>query len=121
MLEAWSWMWIGIFILVTTGLGLALLLVGSYLRPSRPSLAKSDSYESGVPTLFGDARVRYSARFYILAVLFVLFDIEVIFIFPWAVAFEALGLYGLIGMVAFILLLLLGYVHAWRKGAFEWV
>jgi NADH-quinone oxidoreductase subunit A len=120
MIDYWSWMWIGIFLLVITGLGLTLLIVGSLLRPSRPSDVKATAYESGVPTLFGDARVRYSARFYILAVLFVLFDIEVIFIFPWAVAFEALGGPGFLGMLAFILLLLLGYVHAWRKGAFEW-
>lgn len=116
-----SWLWIGIFMLVTTGMGAALLFVGGLLRPSRPSAPKSATYESGVPTLFGDARVRYSARFYILGVLFVLFDIEVIFIFPWAVAFDPLGLYGLIGMLAFIVLLLVGFVHAWRKGAFEWV
>src|SRR5687768_6268900 len=102
-------------------MGIALLLLGGLLRPSRPSAAKGAPYESGVPTLFGDARGRYSARFYIVAMLFVLFDIEVIFIFPWAVAFNDLGLYGLIGMILFIALLLLGYVHAWRKGAFEWV
>jgi NADH-quinone oxidoreductase subunit A len=113
-------MWIGIFILTTLGLGLAMLGVGALLRPSRPTASKAAPYESGVPQLFGDARVRYSARFYILAVLFVLFDIEVIFIFPWAVAFDPLGGYGLAGMIAFIVLLLVGYVHAWRKGAFEW-
>jgi NADH-quinone oxidoreductase subunit A len=116
-----NWTFVGIFILVATVMGIALLLLGGLLRPSRPSAPKSAPYESGVPVLFGDARARYSARFYIVAMLFVLFDIEVIFIFPWAVAFDALGGYGLIGMFLFIALLLLGYVHAWRKGAFEWV
>jgi NADH-quinone oxidoreductase subunit A len=116
-----AWLWIGIFLLVVTVMGIALLLLGSLLRPSRPSAPKSAPYESGVPTLFGDARARYSARFYIIAVLFVLFDIEVIFIYPWAVAVDPLGVYGLIGMALFIGLLLVGYFHAWRKGAFEWV
>jgi NADH-quinone oxidoreductase subunit A len=116
-----NWLFIGIFLLVATAMGVGLLLLGGLLRPSRPSAPKSAPYESGVPTLFGDARVRYTARFYIIAVLFVLFDIEVIFIFPWAVAFDALGLYGLVGMVFFIALLLVGFIHAWRKGAFEWV
>jgi NADH-quinone oxidoreductase subunit A len=115
-----SWLFIGIFTLVATVMGIALLLLGGLLRPSRPSAIKAQPYESGVPELFGDARARYSARFYIIAMLFVLFDIEVIFIYPWAVAFGALGVYGLVGMVLFIALLLVGYIHAWRKGAFEW-
>jgi NADH-quinone oxidoreductase subunit A len=116
-----NWLFIGIFLAVTTVMGIGLLLLGGLLRPNRPTAPKSASYESGVPTLYGDARARYSARFYIIAVLFVLFDIEVIFIFPWAVAFDAVGVYGLVGMLVFIALLLVGYVHAWRKGAFEWV
>lgn len=120
MLDSWSWMWVGIFLLAAIGLGLGMLALWAVLRPSQPTAAKATAYESGVPMLFGDARVRYSARFYILAVLFVLFDIEVIFIFPWAVAFDPLGGYGLAGMLAFIVLLLVGYIHAWRKGAFEW-
>jgi NADH-quinone oxidoreductase subunit A len=116
-----SWLFIGVFLLIATGMGIALLLLGGLLRPSRPSASKSEPYESGVTRLVGDARARYTARFYIVAMLFVLFDIEVIFIYPWAVALLPLGAYGLIGMVLFILLLLVGYVHAWRKGAFEWV
>ena len=116
-----NWVFIGVFLLIATVMGVALLLLGGLLRPSRPSTVKGLPYESGVPTLYGDARARYSARFYIIAMLFVLFDIEVIFIYPWAVSFGALGLYGLIGMILFIALLLVGYIHAWRKGAFEWV
>ena len=116
-----NWLFVGIFLLVATAMGIGLLLLGGLLRPSRPTLAKQAPYESGVPTLFGDARARYSARFYIVAMLFVLFDIEVIFIYPWAVAFDALGIVGLISMILFIALLLLGYIHAWRKGALEWV
>ena len=116
-----NWFFVGVFLVVTTTLGIALLMLGGLLRPSRPSAAKGTAYESGVPKLIGDARARYSARFYIIAMLFVLFDIEVIFIYPWAVALVPLGPYGLIGMMLFILLLLVGYVHAWRKGALEWV
>ena len=116
-----NWLWVGIFLVIANVMGIGLLLFGRLLRPHRPTAAKQETYESGVPTLFGDARARYSARFYIVAMLFVLFDVEVIFIFPWAVAFDALGFYGLVGMLLFIALLLIGYVHAWRKGALEWV
>lgn len=116
-----NWLFVGIFLLVATGMGIGLLLLGALLRPNRPTAPKLAPYESGVPTLFGDARARYSARFYIVGMLFVLFDLEVIFIYPWAVAFDALGTVGLIDMTVFIALVLLGYIYAWRKGALEWV
>jgi NADH-quinone oxidoreductase subunit A len=109
-----------IMILTVLGLGALLLSLGFLVRPFRPTPRKLQSYESGVPDI-EPLRGRYSPRFYIIAILFVIFDIEAIFLFPWAVAFNQLGLYGLIEMISFIAILLVGYVYAWRRGALEWV
>ena len=95
------------------------LLVGSFIRPSRPYRAKQAPYESGSP-LFSDARVQFPMRYYIIAMLFVVFDIEVIFMIPWAIRFQSLGLLGLIEMLVFIGILLAGFWYAWKKGALEW-
>ena len=95
------------------------LLAGSLVRPSRPYRAKLIPYESGSP-LFSDARIQFPMRYYIIAMLFVIFDIEVIFMVPWAVRFQSLGLLGLIEMLVFIGILLAGFWYAWKKGALEW-
>jgi NADH-quinone oxidoreductase subunit A len=95
------------------------LLVGSFIRPSRPYRAKQAPYESGSP-LFSDARIQFPMRYYIIAMLFVIFDIEVIFMIPWAIRFQSLGLLGLIEMLVFIGILLAGFWYAWMKGALEW-
>ena len=95
------------------------LLVGSFIRPSRPYRAKQAPYESGSP-LFSDARIQFPMRYYIIAMLFVIFDIEVIFMIPWAIRFQSLGMLGLIEMLVFILILLAGFWYAWKKGALEW-
>jgi NADH-quinone oxidoreductase subunit A len=109
-----------IMILTVLGAGAVLLSLGLLIRPYRPTPRKLSPYESGVPDV-EPLRARYTPRFYVIAILFVIFDIEAIFLFPWAVAFDRLGLYGLLEMVAFIGLLLFGYVYAWRKGGLEWV
>jgi NADH-quinone oxidoreductase subunit A len=109
-----------IMILALTALGVVLLSLGILIRPHRPTPRKLSPYESGVPNV-EPLRARYTPRFYIIAILFVIFDIEAIFLYPWAVAFNQLGLYGLIEMVSFIAILLIGYVYAWRKGGLEWV
>ena len=109
-----------IMVLVLLALGLALLSLGILLRPHRPTPRKLSPYESGVPDI-EPLRARYTPRFYIIAILFVIFDIEAIFLFPWAVAFNQLGLFGLVEMASFIVILLIGYVYAWRKGGLEWV
>ena len=110
-------------ILVFIGIALAFtagsLLVGSFIRPSRPYRAKLAPYESGSP-LFSDARIQFPMRYYIIAMLFVIFDIEIIFMIPWAVRFQSLGLLGLIEMLVFITILLAGFWYAWKKGALEW-
>ncbi len=109
-----------IMILALTALGLTLLSLGIAIRPHRPTPRKLSPYESGVPDV-EPIRARYTPRFYVIAILFVIFDIEAIFMFPWAVLFTQLGLYGFVEMLTFIALLFVGYVYAWRKGALEWV
>jgi NADH-quinone oxidoreductase subunit A len=89
------------------------------MRPSRPYRAKMAPSESGSP-LFSDARIQFPMRYYIIAMLFVIFDVEVIFMIPWAVRFQSLGLLGLIEMLVFIGILLAGFWYAWKKGALEW-
>ena len=88
------------------------------LRP-HPTPVKQAAYESGIPSL-GDARERFSVKFYMVAVLFILFDIEVVFLYPWAVTFKDLGMFGFVTMAVFVLILLVGYFYIWRKGALEW-
>ena len=99
--------------------GIATFGVGGLLRPHRPYRAKLLPYESGSP-LFMDARVQFPMRYYIIAMLFVIFDIEVVFLFPWAVVFKKLGLLGLIEMGLFLAILIVGYWYAWKKGALDW-
>ena len=98
---------------------LAPLIIGILLRPNRPYRAKLLPYESGSP-LFMDARVQFPMRYYIIAMLFVIFDIEIVFMFPWAVVFKKLGLLGLVEMGVFIAILVVGFWYAWKKGALEW-
>ncbi len=110
---------IAIFIFIGIAFGVVSLLAGLLVRPSRPYRAKLLPYESGSP-LFSDARVQFPMRYYIIAMLFVIFDIEIVFMFPWAVVFKKLGLLGLIEMGVFIAILVVGYWYAWMKGALEW-
>ena len=107
------------FIGMAVAIGAVGLLVGSLMRPSRPYRAKLIPYESGSP-LFSDARIQFPMRYYIIAMLFVIFDIEIIFMIPWAVRFQSLGLLGLIEMLTFLGILLVGFWYAWMKGALEW-
>ena len=107
------------FIIIAIGFGAVSLLGGWVVRPSRPYRAKLAPYESGSP-LFSDARVQFPMRYYIIAMLFVIFDIEFVFLFPWAVDFKRLGLLGLMEMIVFIGILLVGFWYAWKKGALEW-
>lgn len=115
-----NWAIIGIMLPVVAIMGSSLLMVGRLVRPSRPNAVKDLPYESGVPDV-SPPRARYTPRFYVVAMLFVVFDIEAIFLFPWAVAFDAMGLYGYIQGVIFISLLLIGLAYEWKKGALEWV
>jgi len=108
-----------VFIAIALAFGGVTLLLGKILRPSRIYKAKLTPYESGsLP--FSDARAPFPLRYYIIAMIFVIFDIETVFLYPWAVVYNELKLFGLIEMALFILVLLVGYFYAWKKGALEW-
>jgi NADH-quinone oxidoreductase subunit A len=108
-----------IFIAIALAFGGVTLLLGKILRPSRMYKAKLTTYESGsIP--FSDARIPFPLRYYMIAMIFVIFDIETVFLYPWAVVYGKLGLYGLVEMILFIGVLLVGYFYAWKKGALEW-
>jgi NADH-quinone oxidoreductase subunit A len=109
-----------IFILIALSLPVVGLGVGRLLRPFKPNADKLMPYECGVDPE-GDARDRFSVRFYIIAILFVIFDVETIFLFPWAVIYNRLALFGFIEMVIFLGILIVGYFYVWKKGALEWV
>ncbi len=115
-----NWVIIGLMLTAAFAMGMTLLILNWIAAPQKPSWFKSAPYESGLPNVT-PVQARYTARFYIVAMLFVIFDIEAIFLFPWAVLFTQLGLYGFLEMLVFIALLFAGYVYAWRKGALEWV
>ena len=97
----------------------ANLVLSQFLGPSRPSPEKSAPYECGMPAV-GDARERMSVKFYLVAMIFLLFDIEVAFLYPWAMALRSLGWGGFVQVVLFMALLSAGYVYVWRKGALDW-
>lgn len=108
-----------ILLAASAALGLGVIIFGYLVRPKRPYPLKLTPYESGNPPV-GEPRSRFSVRFYIIAILFVVFDVEAVFLYPWAVAYDKIGLYGFIEMVIFIFILLIGYIYAWKKDAFTW-
>jgi NADH-quinone oxidoreductase subunit A len=99
----------------------ASLAASSLLRPSRPNPVKLSAYECGNDPVRLPRGERFSVKFYVVAMLFIIFDIETIFLFPWAVSFRSLGLFGLVEMAVFIALVFVAYVYIWRKGGFEWI
>lgn len=106
-------------ILVATGFAVATLLLTRLIHPRSHNTVKLEPYECGIEAP-GDARGRYSVRYYLVAMLFLIFDVETVFMFPWAVVFDQLLLFGVIEMFVFIGILVVGYYYAWQKGAFEW-
>jgi len=110
---------IAIFVVVATGFALFTLVVSGLLHPQKYNKVKLEPYECGIEPITG-ARDRYSIRYYLIAMLFVIFDVETVFMFPWAVIFNKLLLFGLIEMMVFIFILVVGYYYAWQKGALDW-
>jgi NADH-quinone oxidoreductase subunit A len=108
-----------VLIIFATGLAILVVVLGHTFGPRRPTPRKGQPYESGM-TPYGPGTRRMSVRYYLVAVLFILFDIEVVFFLPWAVVFRKLGIFGLIEMLIFIGILMVGYIYAWKKGALEW-
>jgi NADH-quinone oxidoreductase subunit A len=98
---------------------LALLLIAFKVGPKSMSAVKAEPFESGNPPK-GDARIQFSVRFYLIAMLFLIFDLEVVFLYPWAIYFRQLGVFGLVQMGIFLVILTIGYVYVWKKGALEW-
>ena len=106
-------------IIVALGLGLVLTNLAVILGPFRPNKIKTMPYESGMDPV-GTARERFSVKFYLIAMLFILFDIEVVFMYPWAVQFKQLGLFAFVEMLVFICILFVGYIYLYKKGGFDW-
>ena len=108
-----------LFLFVAGGIGLALLGIGAVLGPRSANKAKAAPYECGFEA-FEDARMKFDVRYYLIAILFIIFDLEIAFLFPWAVVFKHLGIVALSEMAMFLGLLVLGFVYVWKKGALEW-
>ena len=108
-----------LFIVVGLGLGVVLLSLGALLSPHKPDAAKLSPYECGFEP-FDDARIRFDVRYYLVAILFIIFDLEVAFLFPWAVSLGDLGAFGFWSMLIFLGVLTVGFAYEWKKGALEW-
>lgn len=108
-----------IFIAIAFALGVALFIGGRMLGANKPDREKNSPYECGFPP-FEDARLPFNVKFYLVAILFIIFDLETAFLFPWAVHFRALGWFGLASMGVFLGLLVIGFIYEWKKGALEW-
>ena len=108
-----------LFLFVATGIGIALIVIGNLLGPRRPTAEKLSPYECGFAA-FEDSRMQFDIRYYLIAIQFIVFDLEIIFIIPWATVFRDLGMVGLVEMGIFAGLLLLGFIYVWKKGALEW-
>lgn len=108
-----------IYMILAVAIALVVIFSNKLLGPSRPSIRKSMAYESGiVPT--GNARERFHIRYHVIAMIFLIFDLEIAFIYPWAVIYRNLGWAGFIEMMIFLGILILGFVYAWKRGAFSW-
>ncbi|SFE37346.1 NADH dehydrogenase subunit A [Paracidovorax wautersii] len=108
-----------LFILVGMGVGVVPLVLGYVLGPNRPDAAKNSPYECGFEA-FEDARMKFDVRYYLVAILFILFDLEIAFLFPWAIALQDVGLAGFIAVVIFLAILVVGFAYEWKKGALDW-
>jgi NADH-quinone oxidoreductase subunit A len=108
-----------LFILVGVAVGVVPLALGYVLGPNRPDAAKNSPYECGFEA-FEDARMKFDVRYYLVAILFILFDLEIAFLFPWAIVLEEIGMAGFVAMMVFLGILVVGFIYEWMKGALEW-
>jgi len=108
-----------LFILVGIVVGAGPMAIGKLLGPSRPDPEKLSPYECGFEA-FEDARMKFDVRYYLVAILFILFDLEIAFLFPWAVSLDAIGFFGFVSMMVFLAILVVGFVYEWMKGALDW-
>lgn len=114
-----EWIFIGMFFVIAWIFPAMPLIAARVLQPKRPNQVKTETYECGIETI-GDAWVQFKVQYYLYALVFLVFDIELVFLFPWAVAYNQLGLFAFVEMFIFIVLLGVALVYAWRKGALEW-
>jgi NADH-quinone oxidoreductase subunit A len=114
-----DWVFIGVFLVLAPILPAVALLIPRVIAPKKPNPLKSQTYECGIETV-GDTWVQFRVQYYIYALIFLIFDVELVFLFPWAVAFDQLALFAVFEGVLFILILVAGLIYAWRKGALEW-
>ena len=114
-----SYVIVTVFLILGTAFPIFVLWLGKRLRPNKPTQAKETTYESGNDPV-GDSQIRFNVRYYLYALMFVVFDVETVFLYPWAVAYQQLGLFALVEMVIFIGLLLVGLIYAWRKKVLQW-
>lgn len=108
-----------LFIIVGLAIGVAPLVLGRVLAPNQPDAAKLSPYECGFEA-FEDARMKFDVRYYLVAILFILFDLEIAFLFPWAIVLKEIGMFGFVSMMVFLAILVAGFVYEWKKGALEW-
>ena len=108
-----------VFILIAVGLSAGFAVLSGFVGPNNPDKEKLSAYECGFAP-FDDARGRFDVRFYLVAILFIIFDLEVAFLFPWAISLGAIGLFGFWSMIIFLLILTIGFIYEWKKGALEW-
>ena len=108
-----------LFIVIGIGFGVMPILAGFVLGPQRPDAEKLSPYECGFEP-FDDAHMKFDVRFYLVAILFIIFDLEIAFLFPWAVVLNDIGVFGLLAMFLFLAILVVGFIYEWKKGALEW-
>jgi NADH-quinone oxidoreductase subunit A len=108
-----------LFIIVGLAVGVGPVVLGWLIAPNRPDSEKLSPYECGFEA-FEDARMKFDVRYYLIAILFILFDLEIAFLFPWAVALKEIGMYGFVAMLVFLAVLVVGFIYEWVKGALEW-
>ena len=108
-----------IFIVIGLGMGAIMITLGFVLSPHKPDSEKLSPYECGFEA-FGDARMKFDVRYYLVAILFIIFDLEIAFLFPWAIVLEDIGIFGYIAMAIFLGILVIGFIYEWKKGALEW-
>ncbi len=114
-----SYLPILVFILLAIGIGVVPLIAGLVLAPSNPDSEKLSAYECGFEA-FEDSRMKFDVRYYLVAILFIIFDLEIAFLFPWAIVLDEIGLFGFLSMGLFVGVLLIGFLYEWKQGALEW-
>ncbi len=115
-----DWLYVGLFMLIAAAIPAAAITIAGLLAPRKPNALKNTTYECGIETV-GETWIQFKAQYYIFALVFLIFDVETIFLYPWAVAFGQLTLFAVAEGILFIALLAVGLVYAWRKGVLEWV